>query len=82
MDAREQLRTAFEMFTAMGMEAFAARAERELLATGECVRKRTVETRDDLTAQETQIARLARELVALRGPEAELSELIETTAPV
>jgi DNA-binding CsgD family transcriptional regulator len=43
----------------MGTEAFAARAERELLATGERVRKRRVETRDDLTAQETQIARLA-----------------------
>ena len=46
-DARHQLRTAFEMFTAMGVEAFAGRAERELLATGERVRKRTVETRED-----------------------------------
>jgi DNA-binding CsgD family transcriptional regulator len=45
----------------MGIEAFAARAERELLATGERARKRTVETRGDLTAQETQIARLAAE---------------------
>jgi DNA-binding CsgD family transcriptional regulator len=61
LDAREQLRTAFEMFNAMGIEAFAARAERELLATGERARKRTVETRGDLTAQETQIARLAAE---------------------
>ena len=61
LDAREQLRTAFEMFNAMGIEAFAARAERELLATGERARKRTVETRDDLTAQEAQIARLAAE---------------------
>jgi DNA-binding CsgD family transcriptional regulator len=61
LDAREQLRTAFEMFNAMGIEAFAARAERELLATGEHVRKRTVETRDELTAQETRIARLAGE---------------------
>ena len=43
----------------MGTDAFAARAERELLATGERVRKRSVETREDLTAQETQIARLA-----------------------
>jgi DNA-binding CsgD family transcriptional regulator len=60
-DAREQLRTALERFTAMGVEAFAARAERELLATGEHVRKRTVDTRDDLTPQETQIARLARD---------------------
>jgi DNA-binding CsgD family transcriptional regulator len=61
VDAREQLRTAFEMFTAMGVEAFAGRAERELLATGEHVRKRSVETRDELTAQEAQIARLAGE---------------------
>jgi DNA-binding CsgD family transcriptional regulator len=60
-EAREQLRTAFEMFTAMGVEGFAGRAERELLATGERVRKRTVETRDELTAQEAQIARLARD---------------------
>jgi ATP/maltotriose-dependent transcriptional regulator MalT len=60
-EARERLRTAFEMFTAMGVEAFAARAERELLATGERVRKRSVETLDDLTAQEAQIARLAHD---------------------
>ena len=45
----------------MGLEAFAARAERELLATGEHVRKRSVETRDELTAQEAQVARLARD---------------------
>jgi DNA-binding NarL/FixJ family response regulator len=43
------------------MEAFAERAHKELVATGEKVRKRTVETRDDLTAQERQIARMARE---------------------
>jgi DNA-binding CsgD family transcriptional regulator len=60
-DAREQLRTAFELFTAMGIKTFAARAERELLATGEHVRRRSVETRDELTAQEAQIARLARD---------------------
>jgi DNA-binding CsgD family transcriptional regulator len=60
-EAREQLRTAFEMFNAMGIEAFAARAQRELLATGERVRKRTVEIRDELTAQESQVARLARD---------------------
>jgi DNA-binding CsgD family transcriptional regulator len=60
-DAREQLRTALEMFTAMGVEAFAARAERELLATAEHARKRSVETRDQLTAQEAQIAALARD---------------------
>jgi DNA-binding CsgD family transcriptional regulator len=67
MEAREQLRTALEMFTAMGVEAFAGRAERELLATGEHVRKRSVETRDALTAQEAQIARLARD--GLSNPE-------------
>jgi DNA-binding CsgD family transcriptional regulator len=60
-DARDQLRTALEMFTVMGVEAFATRAERELLATGERVRKRRVETRDELTAQEIQVARLARD---------------------
>jgi DNA-binding CsgD family transcriptional regulator len=59
VDAREQLHTALEMFTSIGSEAFAARAERELLATGERVRKRSVEARDDLTAQEAQVARLA-----------------------
>jgi DNA-binding CsgD family transcriptional regulator len=59
LDARDQLRTALEMFTSMGAEAFAARAERELLATGERVRKRRVETREQLTAQEMQIARAA-----------------------
>jgi DNA-binding CsgD family transcriptional regulator len=61
VDAREQLRTAYEMLATMGIEAFAERARRELLATGETVRKRTVETRDELTAQEAQIARLARD---------------------
>jgi DNA-binding CsgD family transcriptional regulator len=60
-DARDQLRTALELFTSMGAEAFAARAERELLATGERVRKRRIETREQLTAQEIQIARLARD---------------------
>jgi DNA-binding NarL/FixJ family response regulator len=49
------------MLTAMGMEGFAERARRELLATGETVRKRTVETLTDLTAQEAQIAKLARD---------------------
>ena len=61
IDAREQLRRAQEMFTAMGAEAFAARAGRELLATGETARKRTDDARDDLTAQETQIAQFARD---------------------
>jgi DNA-binding CsgD family transcriptional regulator len=59
VDAREQLRVAHTMLSDMGMEAFAERARRELLATGETVRKRTAETRDDLTPQELQIARLA-----------------------
>ena len=67
VDAREHLHTAHEMFAEVGMEAFADRARRELLATGEKVRKRTVETRDDLTAQERQIARLARD--GLSNPE-------------
>jgi DNA-binding CsgD family transcriptional regulator len=67
VEARNQLRTAHEMFTAMGTEAFAERAGRELLATGETARKRTVETKDELTAQETQIARLARD--GLSNPE-------------
>jgi len=61
LDARKHLRTALELFTGMGVEAFALRAERELLATGEHARKRTVDTRDQLTPQETQIARLAAE---------------------
>jgi DNA-binding CsgD family transcriptional regulator len=61
VDAREQLRVAHEMFGTMGAEGFAERARVELLATGETVRKRTIETRDDLTAQEAQIARLARD---------------------
>jgi DNA-binding CsgD family transcriptional regulator len=49
------------MLSDMGAEAFAERARRELAATGETVRKRSVETRDQLTAQEAQIARLARD---------------------
>ena len=61
LDAREQLRTAHEHFSAFGTEAFAERARVELEATGEHARKRTVETSDDLTAQEAQISRLAAE---------------------
>ncbi|MCU1428611.1 MAG: ATP-dependent transcriptional regulator, MalT-like, LuxR family [Actinomycetia bacterium] len=61
IDAREQLREARDMFSAMGAEAFAARAERELLATGERARKRTADTAAHLTAQEAQISWLARE---------------------
>jgi DNA-binding CsgD family transcriptional regulator len=59
IDAREHLRTAYEMLSRMGAEAFAERARAELLATGETVRKRTIETRDVLTAQEALVARLA-----------------------
>jgi DNA-binding CsgD family transcriptional regulator len=66
-DARVQLRAAHDQFTSIGMEAFGERARGELLATGEKVRKRTVATRDNLTAQERQIARLARE--GLSNPE-------------
>jgi DNA-binding NarL/FixJ family response regulator len=55
------------MFVAIGMEAFAERAHRERIATGEKVRKRNPETRDELTPQEDQIARLARD--GLSNPE-------------
>ena len=61
VDARGQLRTAHEMLEAIGMAAFADRSRRELLATGETVRKRTVPVPDTLTAQEAHIARLARD---------------------
>jgi DNA-binding CsgD family transcriptional regulator len=61
VDAREQLRSAYDMFAAIGMEAFAERARRELVATGEIIRRRTVDTLDELTPQEAQIARLASE---------------------
>src|SRR3954447_7184986 len=67
VDAREQLRTAHEMLETIGMEAFAERARRELLATGKKVRKRTSDTRDELTGQERQIAGLARD--GLSNPE-------------
>jgi DNA-binding CsgD family transcriptional regulator len=59
VDARVQLRAAYERFSDMGAEGFAERARRELAATGERARRRSVETRDELTAQEAQIARLA-----------------------
>jgi DNA-binding CsgD family transcriptional regulator len=61
IDARETLRIAHELFATMGAEAFAERTARELLATGEKARKRTADTRGQLTPQETQIAELARE---------------------
>jgi DNA-binding CsgD family transcriptional regulator len=67
VDAREQLRIAHEMLAGVGMDAFAERARRELQATGEKLRKRTVETRDELTPQERQIAGLARD--GLSNPE-------------
>jgi ATP/maltotriose-dependent transcriptional regulator MalT len=60
LEAREQLRTANDMFVSMGAEAFAERSARELLATGERARRRTEETTLELTAQELQIARLAQ----------------------
>jgi DNA-binding CsgD family transcriptional regulator len=59
LDAREELRTAHELFTNLGVEAFAERARLELEATGGRARKRTVHTMNQLTPQETQIARLA-----------------------
>jgi DNA-binding CsgD family transcriptional regulator len=59
LDARQQLRAAHELFTDMGMEAFAERARIELEATGERARRRTADAADQLTPQEAQIARLA-----------------------
>ena len=59
IDARNQLRTAYELFTEFGMDAFAERSRIELEATGEHARKRTADTLDQLTAQEAQISRLA-----------------------
>jgi DNA-binding CsgD family transcriptional regulator len=67
VDAREQLRAAHHTFSGIAAEAFAERARRELLATGETVRRLTNATRDALTPQEAQIARLARD--GLSNPE-------------
>jgi DNA-binding CsgD family transcriptional regulator len=67
IDARKQLSAAYDLFLAIDASAFAERARRELLATGEKVRKREDSTRNDLTPQEEQIARLARE--GLSNPE-------------
>jgi DNA-binding CsgD family transcriptional regulator len=72
VDARVQLRAAHELLVAIGMEAFAERARVELRATGERVRGRAVETRDGLTAQELQIARLARDGLSNPGTGARL----------
>jgi len=66
-EAREQLRAAYEMLDAMGIGAFAERARRELRATGETARKRTIEHAVELTAQEAQVAGLARD--GLSNPE-------------
>ena len=59
IDARKELRAAYELFTDFGMDGFAERSRIELEATGEQARKRTVETLDQLTPQEAQISRLA-----------------------
>ena len=67
VDARGQLNVAHEMFNMMGMKSFAERTWRELVATGATVHKRDVTMRVDLTAQEAQIARLARD--GLSNPE-------------
>ena len=66
-NARVQLRTAHQMYVDVGMAAFAERTRIELAATGERVRKRTPDNRDELTAQERQIAELARD--GLSNPE-------------
>jgi DNA-binding CsgD family transcriptional regulator len=67
VEARTQLRTAFETLSAMGVEAFAERARRELAATGETLRKRVVDTQGELTPQEAHIVRLAAD--GLTNPE-------------
>src|SRR5207247_6586521 len=67
LDAREQLRIAHDLLDAIGMESFAERARRGLSVSGEKARKRRYETRDQLTPQEEQIARLARD--GLSNPE-------------
>jgi len=66
-DARAQLRAAYDLFSTIGMEAFAERARHELVATGERVRARTADARDELTPQERHIAGLARD--GLSNPE-------------
>jgi DNA-binding CsgD family transcriptional regulator len=67
VDARVQLRAAHDTFSRIAAEAFAERALRELLATGETARKRTDDARAQLTPQEAQVARLARD--GLSNPE-------------
>jgi DNA-binding CsgD family transcriptional regulator len=61
LDARHQLHAAYQLLDAIGAGAFAERARRELLATGEKVRKREVDTHSQLTPQEEHIIRLARD---------------------
>ena len=65
VDARAQLRIAHEQFTSIGMGVFAERTRRELPATGEHVLRRTLETRDDVTAQERQVALAARHCMSI-----------------
>ena len=79
-DARAQLRAAYDEFSSIGMEGFAERARGELAATGEKVRKRTVETHDVLTAQERQIAELARD--GLSNPEIGARPFLSRHRPV
>jgi len=67
LDARHELRLAYDMFSTMGVEAFAERARRELEATGESARRRTVDAGAELTKREAQIVRLARD--GLSNPE-------------
>jgi DNA-binding CsgD family transcriptional regulator len=66
-DARGPLRVAEELLATMGAEAFAARAHRELVLSGDRAPRRTADTRDQLTAQEIQVALLARD--GLSNPE-------------
>ena len=61
IDARHHLRAAYDAFAAMGADGFAERARRELVATGERIRRRTVNMQNELTPQEEHIARLARD---------------------
>jgi len=77
-DARAQLRTAHELFDAIGMQAFAERAGRELRASGEIVSRRTAETHDQLTPQEAQIAQLARDGLSNPGIAAQLFLSVRT----
>jgi hypothetical protein len=78
-DAREQLRTALDMLEAMGIEAFADRARRELAAPGETARERSADSSDQLTVQETQVTRLA---VAGLRPLAGVKSVLGADIPV